>query len=685
MSQSLPSNPLLQNHELPPFDEIQAQHIVPAIEAILDENRRAVDAILKADTFTYAGLAHSLEELSDRLNKAWSPVSHMNSVVSNDELREAVNYCLPLISEYETELGQNKDLFKAFETLAQSDEFTTLSVAQKKVVNNSLRDFRLYGVALDDTKKAQFAKLSKQLSEITSQFGDNVMDATDAWSKLITDAAELAGLPESALSLAKQAAKSKGEEGYLLTLDAPSYFPVMVYCENAALRKELSLAITTRASDKGPQAGQFDNSQLMVQILSLRKELAQLLSFSNFAEQSLATKMADTPAQVIDFLNDLAAKSKSAAQDDFKALEAFAQEHYKVESLNPWDVAFYSEKQKKAAFDISDEQLRAYFPAPVVTAGMFQVANKLFGIEVKEVFDMPTWHADVTTYAIYKDNKMIARFYLDLYARGKKRGGAWMDDCRVRRQLTDGSLQLPVAYLVCNFPGPIGDAPALLSHNDLQTLFHEFGHGLHHMLTQVDCAGVSGINGVAWDAVELPSQFLENWCWQRESLELISSHHKTGESLPAELLNKMLAARNFQSAMAMARQLELALFDMRLHIEFTESEEHQIQTILDEVRQQVSVTPVSPDNRFQQAFSHIFSSPVGYGAGYYSYKWAEVLSADAFSLFEDEGIFNAATGEKFLSTVLANGGSQDAMDLFVAFRGREPSVDALLKQDGIAA
>ena len=685
MSQSLPSNPLLQNHELPPFDQIQAQHIVPAIEAILDENRRAVDAILKADTFTYAGLAHSLEELSDRLNKAWSPVSHMNSVVSNDELREAVNYCLPLISEYETELGQNKDLFKAFETLAQSDEFTTLSVAQKKVVNNSLRDFRLYGVALDDTKKAQFAKLSKQLSEITSQFGDNVMDATDAWSKLITDAAELAGLPESALSLAKQAAKSKGEEGYLLTLDAPSYFPVMVYCENAALRKELSLAITTRASDKGPQAGQFDNSQLMVQILSLRKELAQLLSFSNFAEQSLATKMADTPAQVIDFLNDLAAKSKSAAQDDFKALEAFAQEHYNVESLNPWDVAFYSEKQKKAAFDISDEQLRAYFPAPVVTAGMFQVANKLFGIEVKEVFDMPTWHADVTTYAIYKDNKMIARFYLDLYARGKKRGGAWMDDCRVRRQLTDGSLQLPVAYLVCNFPGPIGDAPALLSHNDLQTLFHEFGHGLHHMLTQVDCAGVSGINGVAWDAVELPSQFLENWCWQRESLELISSHHKTGESLPAELLNKMLAARNFQSAMAMARQLEMALFDMRLHIEFSENEEHQIQTILDEVRQQVSVTPVSPDNRFQQAFSHIFGSPVGYGAGYYSYKWAEVLSADAFSLFEDEGIFNAATGEKFLSTILANGGSQEAMDLFVAFRGREPSVDALLKQDGIAA
>ncbi|MBT5922107.1 MAG: M3 family metallopeptidase [Cellvibrionales bacterium] len=683
MSQSL--NPLLQNHELPPFDQIQAQHIVPAIETILDENRQAIAAILKADKHSYAELAHSLEELSDRLNKAWSPASHMNSVVSNDELREAVNYCLPKISEYETELGQNKDLFKAFETLAQSDEFNTLSVAQKKVVNNSLRDFRLYGVALDDNKKAQFAKLSTQLSELTSQFGDNVMDATDAWSQLITDAAELVGLPESALSLAKQAAKNKGEEGYLLTLDAPSYFPVMVYCENAALRKELSLAITTRASDKGPQAGQFDNSQLMVQILSLRKELAELLSFSNFAEQSLATKMADTPAQVIDFLNDLAAKSKSAAQTDFKALEDFARTHYNVESLNPWDVAFYSEKQKKAAFDISDEQLRAYFPAPVVTAGMFQVANKLFGIEVKEVFDMPTWHTDVTTYAIYKDSKLIARFYLDLYARSKKRGGAWMDDCRVRRQLTDGTLQLPVAYLVCNFPGPIGDAPALLSHNDLQTLFHEFGHGLHHMLTQVDCAGVSGINGVAWDAVELPSQFLENWCWQRESLALISSHHKTGESLPAELLNKMLAARNFQSAMAMARQLELALFDMRLHIEFSESEEHQIQAILDEVRQQVCVTPVSPDNRFQQAFSHIFSSPVGYGAGYYSYKWAEVLSADAFSLFEDEGIFNATTGEKFLSTVLANGGSQDAMDLFVAFRGREPTVDALLKQDGIAA
>jgi len=683
MSQS--SNPLLQNHELPPFDQIQAHHIVPAIEAILEDNQNIVASILKANKFTYAALAQPLEEISDRLSKAWSPVNHMNSVVSNDELREAVNTCLPKISEYETALGQNQDLYQAFEALANSDEFNTLSMAQKKSINNSLRDFRLFGVALADDKKSQFAKLSKQLSEITSQFGDQVMDATDAWSYLITDAAELAGLPDSALSLAKQAAETKGKEGYLLTLDAPSYIPVMVHCENRALRKQLSLAMTTRASDKGPQAGQFDNSQLMVQILSLRKALAQLLSFPNFAEQSLATKMADTPEQVIDFLNDLAAQSKAAAQSEFADLEAFAAEHYNVDALEPWDVAFYAEKQKKAAFDISDEQLRAYFPAPVVISGLFQVANKLFGIEVKEIFDMSTWHEDVTTYAIYKDNKMIARFYLDLYSRSKKRGGAWMDDCRVRRQLSDGSLQLPVAYLVCNFPGPIGDAPALLSHNDLQTLFHEFGHGLHHMLTRVDCAAVSGINGVAWDAVELPSQFLENWCWQRESLALISSHHKSGESLPAELLNKMLAARNFQSAMTMARQLEFALFDMRLHMEFSDNEEHQVQRILDEVRAQVCVTPVSPDNRFQLAFTHIFGSPVGYAAGYYSYKWAEVLSADAFSLFEEEGIFNAATGEKFLSTILANGGSQEAMDLFVAFRGREPSVDALLKQDGIAA
>ncbi|MBT3529528.1 MAG: oligopeptidase A [Gammaproteobacteria bacterium] len=684
MTTPLHANPLIEEHELPPFGQIEPSHIVPAIEAILEDNRRIVATITEAGDFSYEGLVLRLEEIGDRLDKAWSPVEHMNGVVNSDELREAYNACLPKISEFRTELGQNRVLYQGFKTLSQSDEFDTLSAAQKKAIENSLRDFRLSGVALDDEKKACFAELSKQLSEVTSQFADHVMDATGAWSKLINDPAELSGVPDGALSLAKQAAELKGEGGYLLTLDFPSYFPVMSHCDNAELRREISQAVGTRASEYGPHAGKFDNSDLMIQILSLRKELAQLLSFSNSAENSLATKMADTPAQVMDFLNDLAVKSKAASQAEFKELEDFAETKYGIESLNPWDVAFYTEKLKKEKFDLSDEQLRPYFPAPVVISGMFQVVNKLFEIDVQETTDIATWHDDATTYDIYKDGQIIARFYLDLYARSKKRGGAWMDECRSRRELADGSVQLPVAYLTCNFPGPVGDTPALLSHNDVVTLFHEFGHGLHHMLTRIDCAAVSGIRGVAWDAVELPSQFLENWCWQRESLEFISSHYETGESLPAELLDKMLAAKNFQSAMHMVRQLEFSLFDMRLHMEFSIDEENQIQKILDEVRSQVTVVPVSSENRFQNAFSHIFGSPVGYGAGYYSYKWAEVLSADAFGLFEEEGIFNPATGEKFLSTVLSSGGSQDAMDLFVAFRGREPEVDALLRQEGIA-
>ncbi len=677
-------NPLIQEHELPPFDQIESAHVVPAIEAILEDNRRIVASIVETGDFSYAGLVQRLEEINDRLRKAWSPIEHLNAVLNSDELREAYNACLPKISEFQTELGQNEALYRAFESLTQSEEFASLSTAQKKVIANSLRDFRLSGVALDEEKKARFADLSKQLSEMSSKFADNVMDATDAWSKLISDPKELSGLPDGALSLAKQAAELRGEKGYLLTLDYPSYFPVMTHCENSELREEISRAVSTRASEKGPYGGKFDNSDLMIQILKLRKDLAQLLSFSNSAEYSLATKMADTPQQVIDFLTDLAGKSRTAAQSEFRELEDFAKSNYDIESLKPWDVAFYTEKLKKKKFDISEEQLRPYFPAPVVISGMFKVVNILFGIEVRETTELATWHDDATTYDIFKDGQLIARFYLDLYSRSKKRGGAWMDDCRARRELADGSLQLPVAYLTCNFPGPAGATPALLSHQDVVTLFHEFGHGLHHMLTRIDCAGVSGINGVAWDAVELPSQFLENWCWQRESLEIISSHYETGEALPVELLDKMLAAKNFQSAMQMVRQLEFALFDMRLHIEFSAEEEGQVQRVLNEVREQVSVVPFTAENRFQHAFSHVFGSPLGYAAGYYSYKWAEVLSADAFGLFEEEGIFNPETGEKFLSTVLASGGSQDAMDLFVAFRGREPEVDALLRQDGIA-
>jgi oligopeptidase A len=455
----------------------------------------------------------------------------------------------------------------------------------------------------------------------------------------------------------------------------------MTYCNDSALRREVYEAFVTRASEIGPGEGKWDNSQLMLEILALRKERASLLGFDNFAQNSLAMKMADSTDQVFAFLEELAAKSTPVAAAEYEEMCEFAKKEYGISELKPWDLGYYAEKLKKAKYDISDEELRPYFPAPRVTEGMFEVVRRLYDIEIVQVTDVNKWHEDVRTFNILKEGIVIARFYLDLYARSKKQGGAWMDECRVRRRRADGSLQLPVAYLTCNFTAPLGDDPALLSHREVVTLFHEFGHGLHHMMTQIDCAGVSGINGVAWDAVELPSQFMENWCWQREALQFISGHYQTNEPLPDELLDKMLQAKNFQSAMMMVRQLEFALFDFRLHAEFDETKENQVQEILDSVREQVTVVPVSPFNRFQHAFSHIFGG--GYAAGYYSYKWAEVLSADAFAKFAEDGIFNRQTGEKFLSTVLEQGGSKDAMDLFIAFRGREPSVEALLAQEGI--
>jgi len=676
------TNPLMIEHELPPFQSIKAEHVEAAVTKFLDNNRTQVKALLESGADSWESLVEKQDELEDQLNQAWSPVSHMNSVVNSDELREAYNNCLPRLSEYATEMGQNPELFKAYRKIAESDKSNSLTRPQKKVIENALRDFRLSGIDLDVEKKKRFADISKQLSEIGSKFSDNVLDATGAWSKVITNEKELSGIPESALSLAKQTAEQRGEEGYMLTLDMPSYIPVMSYCDNRDLRKEMYEAFTTRASDVGPNAGEFDNSELMVEILTLRRELSLLLGFENFAERSLATKMADTPEQVLEFLNELATKSKPVAEKEIAELFNFAKDEFGIDEVQAWDGPYYSEKLKKQKYDISVEELRPYFPAPTVIVGMFEVVRRLYDIEIAESTGIETWHEDVKTYDISRDGRLIARFYLDLYARTKKRGGAWMDECRVRRIKTDGKVQLPVAYLTCNFTNPVGDDPALLTHDEVVTLFHEFGHGLHHMLTQVDCAGVSGINGVAWDAVELPSQFMENWCWQPEALQFISGHYQSGEPLPDDLLDKMLKAKNFQSAMQMVRQLEFALFDLRLHIEFDDNQENQIQQVLDSVRNQVSVIPVPAINRFQHAFSHIFGG--GYAAGYYSYKWAEVLSADAFAKFSEDGIFNRQTGEKFLSTVLEQGGSRDAMELFVAFRGREPSVDALLRQDGIA-
>ena len=675
------NNPLLETHELPPFDLIKPEHVLPAIEARLAANLRAIDELLDAGQTTWSGLVSVIEQMEDELRQAYSAVGHMNAVVNTPELREAWNGCLPRLSEYETALGQNPRLFKAYEAIAASAEYAQLGKAERKALDNALRDFRLSGIDLPREQQQRFAEIGKRLAALSGQFNDNVLDATMAWSKLISDESELAGLPASALALASQTAEQRGEQGYLFTLEFPSYMPVLTYCENQPLRREMYEAYVTRASDLGPNAGQWDNSQVMTEILTLEKEKARLLGFDNYAELSLATKMAQSTDQVLTFLDDLASHAKPAAVTEFDELCEFARTTFGAADINPWDLGFYAEKLKESKFSVSDEALRPYLPAPTVILGMFEVVKRLFDLEIVQVEDIKTWHPDVTTYNIFKNGALIARFYLDLYARQHKQGGAWMDDCRVRRRRADGSLQLPVAYLTCNFSAPVGGQPALLTHDEVVTLFHEFGHGLHHMLTRVACADVSGINGVAWDAVELPSQFMENWCWQEEALAFISGHYETGEPLPTALLQKVLAAKNFQSAMQMVRQVEFSLFDFRLRCEFDPTQPQQIQSLLDEVRSRVAVTQAAPFNRFQHGFGHIFGG--GYAAGYYSYKWAEVLSADAFSRFQQEGIFNRQTGEKFLATILEQGGSEAPMDMFVAFMGREPEITALLRQEGI--
>ena len=672
-------NPLLEPALLPPFSEITPELITPAIDELLKQGRDQV-AALASDTqkATWDEVVAPLDTANDALSQAWSPVSHMNSVVNSDGLRDAYNENLAKLSEYWTELGQNKGLFSAFQRVAEQSQ--GLDAAQKKALEHNLRDFRLSGIDLPEQDQQRFAKIQKRLSELTTKFSENVLDATQGWEKHITDAAELAGMPEMSLAAAKQAAEAKGLEGYLITLEFPSYFPVITHCDNRELRREVYEAYATRASDQGPTAGQWDNTDVMTEILALRKEKAALLGFDSYAHYSLATKMAETPEQVLQFLYDLADKSVAVARQEFSELSEYAQQTFGAESVEAWDVSYYSEKLKQARYAISQEMLRPYFPFPKVLSGMFDIAARLFDISIEEVTEFDRWHEDARLFAVSRDGSVIARFYLDPYARANKRGGAWMDVCRTRRRLDDGSLQLPTAYLVCNFNGPVGDDPALLTHNEVTTLFHEFGHGLHHMLTRMEYADVSGINGVAWDAVELPSQFMENWCWEPEALAIISGHYQTGETLPQALLDKMLAAKNFQSALFMVRQLEFSIFDFKLHHEY-EIGKTDIQALLDGVRSQVAAITPPSFNRFQHSFSHIFAG--GYAAGYYSYKWAEVLSADAFSLFEEQGIFDKATGHQFKETILEQGGSKEPMALFVEFRGREPQVDALLRHSGI--
>ncbi|MBW5802100.1 oligopeptidase A [Halomonas elongata] len=679
------TNPLLDAHSLPPFAEIKPEHVVPAIETLLAENREAIEALVaraEREAPTWDTLAAPLEALNDRLSRAWSPVSHLNGTMNNPALREAYEQSLGMLSDYTTWLGQHEGLFRAWQALKDGPAWAELDEGQRRTVDNALRDFRLAGVDLPADKKQRYGEIQARLSSLANTFSNQLLDATQAWHLVLNDDSRLAGLPESALATLAANAEAKGQQGYRITLDFPSFFPVMTHADDRELRREVYTAFVTRASEKGPNAGEFDNAPVMEEILALRRELAELLGFATYADYSLATKMADSPQGVIDFLNDLAERAVPQAREEYAELADFAREQLGLPELAPWDVGYVSEKLRESRYAISDEQLRPYFPAPQVVNGLFKVVEKLYGVTFEEDTEAPRYHPDVRFFHIMEKGTPIAGFYLDLYAREGKRGGAWMDECRVRRE-EDGTLQLPVAYLTCNFTRPVGDAPALLTHDEVTTLFHEFGHGLHHMLTRQTIADISGINGVAWDAVELPSQFMENYCWEREGLDLIAGHVETGEPLPDELFDKLLAAKNFQSAMGMVRQLEFSLFDFRLHLEASAPSAADIQALLDEVRDSVSVVPRVDFNRFQNGFGHIFAG--GYAAGYYSYKWAEVLSADAWSAFEEAGIFDPETGRRFRTEILERGGSRDAAELFRAFRGREPSVEPLLRHSGIRA
>ena len=666
---------------LPHFSAIQSEAIVPTITDAITQCKTVIEAVVAAQDASYASVYLTIDEVDTRLSNLWSPVSHMNSVLSNDAWREAHDACLPLLSEYGTWVGQHEGLYQLYKTLHDSAEFATLDTAQQKMVTNTLRDFTLSGIALETDKKEQYGKIKARMSELSSTFSNQVMDATMAFQKHVTDENLLAGLPQSAKAAAAQLAQQHDLAGWLFTLDIPSYLPVMTYADNRDWREEMYRAYVTRASELGPNAGEFDNTQMISETLSLRTELAQLLGFANYSERSIATKMAQSTDQVIGFLTDLAQQSKPQAQADLDEVSAFAADNYGRMNLRAWDIGYYSEKLKQEKYAISDEELRPYFPETHVVPGLFEVVTRLYGVTITERHDVDVWHADVRFFDIHdEDNLYRGSFYLDLYARSKKRGGAWMDECRVKRRQQDGVLQYPVAYLTCNFSGPVDGKPACFTHDEVVTLFHEFGHGIHHMLTQIEVSAVSGINGVAWDAVELPSQFLENWCWQAEALQFISGHVDTGEPLPKAMLDKMLAAKNFQSAMQMLRQLEFSLFDFTLHMQ---TESVDVQAFLDAIRKDIAVLTPPDFNRFQNSFGHIFAG--GYAAGYYSYKWAEVLSADAFASFEEAGIFDQATGRKFLTNILHMGGSKEPMELFVNFKGREPSVDALLRHSGISS
>ncbi|MCL4133098.1 UNVERIFIED_CONTAM: hypothetical protein GTU68_043189 [Idotea baltica] len=675
------TNPLLNFDGLPSFSSIKAEHVIPALNDVLADCRSTITQLSNLDKPEWQNFASVLEDLDEKISRVWSPIGHLNAVKDNDELRAAYQQGIALITQYHSEVGQNSALYQQYKKLKNQSGYSAYSQAKRKIIDNTLLDFRLSGAELAENDKARFTQLSLQLAELSNKFERNLLDSTQAWTLLITDQELLKGMPASSLAMAQSLAKESNQDGWLLNLQIPSYLAVMQHVENTELRKQVYQAYVMRASELSNE-GKFDNTSLIDDILAARLEQANLLGFDNYAELSLQKKMAKSSTAVIKFLNDLVHYAKPVAQQELQELQAFAQEQYGVNDLQAWDLSFYSERLREQQYAFSNEQVKAYFPAPQVFNGLFEIINRLFEVTITPNQEMESWHDDVTSYDVLNaDNELIGQLFADIYVRKNKRGGAWMDVCLNRRR-THNSLQLPVAFLVCNFAPPVDDIPALLTHDEVETLFHEFGHTLHHLLTQVDEMSVAGINGVAWDAVELPSQFLENWCWQDQSLQLIAKHYQSGDSIPAELLAKMHAAKNFQSGMQALRQVEFSLFDMLIHSEYQPSDSATVvQSILDQVRSQIAVINTPDYNRFQNSFGHIFSG--GYAAGYYSYKWAEVLSADAFGRFQEEGIFNQQTGKDFLHSILERGGEDDANQLFIDFRGREPQIEPLLRQTGI--
>ncbi len=670
-------NPLLGQEPLPPFTRIRPEHVEPGVRELLERSRNRIEQLAGLERPTFATVVEPIEELQHRVSRTWSPVSHLNAVLNSDALRTGYNACLPLLSAYQTDLAQSEPLYQAYRTIAEQ-EGKVLGPVQRQVIEHALRDFRLAGVGLDPSRKERFKTVMLELTQLQAKFEENVLDATNGWSYHVSDESELRGLNATLIEQARRRGHDQRMEGWILTLDQPTYVAVVTDAESESLRRAFYEAWTTRASDQGPNKGRWDNSGVMEDILRLRHEAARLLDFKNYAEYALSTRMAHSVEEVMQFLLELARTSRAAALKEFEELEEFA-----GRKLAAWDVGFYAERLQRSRYSVSQEEMRPYFPLPHVLTGLFDVAARLFGIRISEKQDIAVWHPDVRFFDIYASNgQQIGSFYLDAYARSNKRSGAWMDECVGRKRLSSGS-SLPVAYLVCNFLPPSSDRPALLTHDDVLTLFHEFGHGLHHLLTRVDYPSIAGIKGVAWDAVELPSQFLENYAWHPDVLRRISSHVETKASLPAETQARLIATRSFHAGLQMMRQLEFALFDFRLHAEYDPASGGRVMEMLREVRREVAVVPVPEWNRFPSSFGHVFAG--GYAAGYYSYKWAEVLAADAFAAFEESGVFDSATAQRFLDAILARGGSRDALEAFIDFRGRRPDVRALLKQHGILA